>query len=191
MKEKITNTRFKTFKKIVLRTIIVLLLLLLSLGIALSLPVVQTKIAHYVTENLNKKFGTNIYVDKVEITIFGGLQLKKILVKDEKKDTLIYSDRIITSILDTKKLLDGNLIFGNLTADALTVNIKTYKGDTDTNLDKFIAAFDDGKPTSGKFLMTSDKMTLKNCKFRIYKISRKRRYVFCGSTPFWLFRQRV
>ena len=166
MKEKITNTRFKTFKKIVLRTIIVLLLLLLSLGIALSLPVVQTKIAHYVTENLNKKFGTNIYVDKVEITIFGGLQLKKILVKDEKKDTLIYSDRIITSILDTKKLLDGNLIFGNLTADALTVNIKTYKGDTDTNLDKFIAAFDDGKPTSGKFLMTSDKMTLKNCKFR-------------------------
>ena len=143
-----------------------LLLLLLSVGIALSLPIVQTKIAHYVTENLNKKFGTNIYVDKVEITIFGGLQLKKILVKDEKKDTLIYSNRIITSILDTKKLLDGNLIFGSLTADALTVNVKTYKGDSDTNLDKFIAAFDDGKPASGKFLMTSDKMTLKNCRFR-------------------------
>lgn len=143
-----------------------LLLLLLSLGIALSLPVVQTKIAHYVTENLNKKFGTNIYVDQVEVTIFGGVQLKKVLIKDEKKDTLIYSKRLITSILDTKKLLDGNLIFGNLTADALTVNVKTYKGDTDTNLDKFIAAFDDGKPASGKFLMTSDKMTLKNCRFR-------------------------
>jgi hypothetical protein len=166
LKEKITKNRFKTLKKIVLRTIIVLLLLLLSFGVALSLPVVQTKIAHYVTENLNKKFGTNIFVDKVEVTIFGGVQLKKVIVKDEKKDTLIYSNRIITSILDTKKLLDGNLIFGNLTADALTVNIKTYKGDTDSNLDKFIAAFDDGKPASGKFLMTSDKMTLLNCKFR-------------------------
>lgn len=166
MKEKKINTRFKTFKKIVLRTTIALLLLLLCLGIALSLPVVQTKIAHYVTENLNKKFGTDIYVDQVEVTIFGGVQLKKVLVKDEKKDTLIYAKRLITSILDTKKLIDGNLIFGSLTADALILNVKTYKGDKDTNLDKFVAAFDDGKPTSGKFLMTSDKMTLKNCRFR-------------------------
>ncbi len=166
MKEKITNTRFKTLKKIVFSTIIVLLLLLLSLGIALSLPVVQTRIAHYITLNLNQKYGTNIYVDKVEVTVFGGVQLKKVLVKDQKKDTLFYAKRIITSILDTKKLLDGNLIFGNVTADELTVNVKTYKGETDTNLDKFIDAFDDGKPTSGKFLMTSKKMILKNCKFR-------------------------
>ena len=117
MKEKITNTRFKTLKKIVLSTIIVLLLLLLSLGIALSLPVIQTRIAHYITLNLNQKYGTNIYVDKVEVTVFGGVQLKKVLVKDQKKDTLFYAKRIITSILDTKKLLDGNLIFGNVTAD--------------------------------------------------------------------------
>ncbi|MFZ4106758.1 translocation/assembly module TamB domain-containing protein [Flavobacterium sp.] len=166
MKEKITNTRFKTLKKIVFGTIIVLLLLLLSLGIALSLPVVQTRIAHYITLNLNQKYGTNIYVDKVEVTVFGGVQLKKVLVKDQKKDTLFYAKRIITSILDTKKLLDGNLIFGNVTADELTVNVKTYKGERDTNLDKFIDAFDDGKPASGNFLMTSKKMILKNCKFR-------------------------
>ncbi len=166
MKEKITNTRSNTIKKIVLRSIIALLLLLFSIGIALSLPVVQTKIAHYFTEKINKKYGTNIYVDKVEVTVFGGVQLKKVFIKDEKKDTLIYAKRILTSILDTKKLLDGNLIFGNITADALTVNIKTYKGNTDTNLDKFIDAFDDGKPGTGKFLMTSNKMTLKKCRFR-------------------------
>ena len=100
------------------------------------------------------------------MTIFGGVQLKKVLVKDEKKDTLIYANRLITSILDSKTLLDGNLIFGNLTADQLTLNVTTYKGDSDTNLDKFIDAFDDGKPSTGKFLMTSNKMTLINCKFR-------------------------
>lgn len=166
MKEQITNTRVNSFNKIAIRTFLVLLLLLLSLGIALSLPVVQTKIAQYFTEKLNKQYGTDIYVDQVEVTLFGGVQLKKVLVKDEKKDTLIYANRLITSILDSKTLLDGNLIFGNLTADQLTLNVTTYKGDRDTNLDKFIDAFDDGKPSSGKFLMTSNKMTLINCKFK-------------------------
>lgn len=166
MKEKKANPRFKKIRKIVLRTFLVLLLLILISGIALSLPVVQTKIAHYVTESLNKDFGTDIYVDEVEVNIFGSVQLKKVLIKDEKKDTLIFAKRIITSVLDTKKILDGNLIFGNMTANDLTLNVKTYKGDTDTNLDKFVAAFDDGRPASGKFLMTSKKMTLKNCRFR-------------------------
>lgn len=166
MEEKKSNTRFKKVRKIILRIFLTLLVVVLTIGIALSLPVVQTKIAHYVTEKLNKDFGTDIYVDEVEVNIFGGVQLKKVLVKDEKKDTLIFANRIITNILDTKKLLDGNLIFGKMTADELTLNVKTYKGETDTNLDKFVAAFDDGKPASGKFLMTSSKITLKDCRFR-------------------------
>lgn len=166
MKEKNTNTRFKKFRKIVFRTFLALLFLLLLGGIALSLPSVQTKIAHYVTDSLNKDYGTDINVEQVEITIFGSVQLKKVFVKDEKKDTLIYADRIITSILDTKKLLDGNLYFGKMTADGLTLNVKTYKGQKDTNLDKFVAAFDDGKPASGKFRMVSNQITLKNCRFR-------------------------
>jgi TamB, inner membrane protein subunit of TAM complex len=166
LKEKKANTRLKKIRKIVLRTFLVLLLLILVSGIALSLPVVQTKIAHYVTEKLNKSYGTDINVEEVEITIFGSVQMKKVLVKDDRKDTLIFAKRINTSILDTKKLLDGNLIFGAMTANDLTLNVKTYKGEKDTNLDKFVAAFDDGKPASGKFLMTSNKMTLKNCRFR-------------------------
>ena len=166
MEEKKANTRFKKFRKIVLRTLLVLILLLLTLGIALSLPVVQTKIANYVTNDLNEQYGTDINVEQVEITIFGDVQLKKVMVKDVRKDTLIYAKRINTSILNVKKLLDGDLLFGKINADDLTLNIKTYKGERDTNLDKFIAAFDDGKKSSGKkFLMTSEKVTLTNSRF--------------------------
>ena len=168
MKEKKINTRFKTFKKVVFRTFLVLFLLLLVTGIALSLPFVQTKIAHYYTEKLNKQFGTDIYVDQVEVTIFGGVQLKKVIVKDDRKDTLIFAKRLSTSILDTNTLLNGNLIFGQMSIDGLVMNVKTYKGEKDTNLDKFVAAFDDGKPTSGKFLMTSDKIDLSNSHFTVY-----------------------
>jgi hypothetical protein len=168
LKEKKINTRFKTFKKVVFRTFLVLFLLLLVTGIALSLPFVQTKIAHYYTEKLNKQFGTDIYVDQVEVTIFGGVQLKKVIVKDDRKDTLIFAKRLSTSILDTNTLLNGNLIFGQMSIDGLVMNVKTYKGEKDTNLDKFVAVFDDGKPTSGKFLMTSDKIDLSNSHFTVY-----------------------
>jgi hypothetical protein len=138
LEEKKSNTRFKKIRKIVFRTLIVLILLLLLLGIALSLPVVQTKIAHYFTEQLNKDYGTDINVEEVEISIFGGVHLKKVLVRDEKKDTLIAASRIKTSILDIKELIDGKLIFGAIKADNLQLKVVTYKGDKETNLDKYI-----------------------------------------------------
>lgn len=148
-----------------MRTIIALILLLLLISIALSLPVVQTKIAHYATDELNKKYGTDINIDQVAITFFGGVKLKKVLIRDHHKDTLICSDRIKTSVLDFKKLVDGQLLFGDLRLDNFYLQIKTYKGEKDTNLDKFIAAFDDGTKGSGKFLMTSKNIYLTSSRF--------------------------
>jgi hypothetical protein len=126
---------------------------------------VQTKIAHYATDKLNKDYGTNINIDEVTITFFGGVKLKKVLILDHHHDTLIYSQRIKTSILDFNKLLDGKLLFGDLRFDELYLQIKNYKGEKDTNLDLFVEAFDDGKPGSGKFLMKSNNVYLKNSRF--------------------------
>lgn len=160
-----TNTGFKKFRKIVFRSIIALILLLLLVSIALSLPFVQTKIAHYATNKLNNDYGTNINIDEVAITFFGGVKLKKVLILDHHEDTLIYSQRIKTSILDLNKLLDGKLLFGDLRLDQFYLQIKNYKGEKDTNLDLFVEAFDDGKPGSGKFLMKSKNVYLKNSRF--------------------------
>ena len=160
-----TNTGFKKFRKILFRTIIGLLLLLLLISIALSLPFVQTKIAHYATDKLNEKYKTNINVDQVAITFFGGVKLKKVLVLDHHNDTLICSERIKTSISDFKQLIDGKLLFGDLRLDNFYLQIKTYKGEKETNLDKFIATFDDGKKASGKFLMTSKNIYLTKSRF--------------------------
>ena len=165
------NSKLIKVRKIVLRTLAVLLLLLLLLAFALSLPVVQTKIAHYATDKLNKDFGTNIKIDEVAITVFGGVKLKTVLVLDHHNDTLIYADRIKTSILDFKNLVDGKLRFGDLRFDDLTLNIVNYKKEKDTNLDLFVAAFDDGKPGSGKFLMTSGNVYIKNSHFTVTRAS--------------------
>jgi len=148
-----------------LRSVVIILLLLLFLGILLSLPAVQTKIGQYLTNSINEDFGTDINVEQVTFNIFGGVKLKEVLIRDHHKDTLIYANRIKTNILDFNRLLDGDLLFGDVNVSSLLFNLKQYKGEKYTNLDKFIEAFDDGKPSSGKFLMTAESMHLTESRF--------------------------
>jgi hypothetical protein len=140
----------------------------LVLGILLTLPFVQTAIAHYVTNALNEKYKININVEEVSLSVFGGMKLKKVLILDHHKDTLVYSNRIKTNILDFEKLLNVDLIFGDITAEGLYFNMKTYKKEKKSNLDVFVAAFDSGAPPSkGKFLMTATKVKITNGRYSL------------------------
>jgi hypothetical protein len=160
-----TETSFKRLKKIIFRLILGLILLLLSLGIALTLPFVQTKLAQYVTSEINKSYGTDINIDQISVTVFGGVKLKKVMIRDYRKDTLIYANRINTNILDFNKLYNGDLLFGDVRLDGLVVKMKNYKGEKDNNLDKFIAAFETGKPSTKKFLLKANTVHLTNGRY--------------------------
>jgi formylmethanofuran dehydrogenase subunit D len=138
---------------------------LLVLAITLTLPAVQTRLAKYFTESINKDFGTNISIDGVAISVFGGIKFKDVLIRDHRKDTLIYSQRIATTVLEGKRLLDGDLIFDGLDLYGLLFNLKTYKNEKETNLDKFIKAFDTGKPSTRKFLLKANKLQIHNGHF--------------------------
>lgn len=140
---------------------------MLLLGIALSLPFVQTKIARYATNTLNEDFGTNINIDKVAISIFGSVKLKGVLVLDHHGDTLVSANRIQTNVLSFKNIAKSNLQFGTLKADALTFHMKTYKGEKTSNLDVFVKAFDNGKPGSGKFRLRADDLAVSGGRFRL------------------------
>ena len=100
---------------------------MLVLFIALTLPFVQTKLAQYFVKSINEDYGLHMDIDEVQLTLFGGVKLKKVLIIDHHKDTLIYVKRINTSILGAKKILDGDLIFGDLAMDGVLFNLKTYK----------------------------------------------------------------
>ncbi len=138
---------------------------MLVLGIALSFSSVQTKIAKYFVESINKDFGINIGIDEVSVTAFGGVKLKKVLILDHHKDTLIYANRIKTNIVGAKKILDGDLIFGDIALDELLFNLKTYKNENKSNLDRFIIVFNSGKPSKKHFLMTAQKVVISNGHF--------------------------
>ena len=137
--------------------------------LVLSIPAVQTKIGKYATDRLNQDFKTNINIDKVGLAFNGDVQIKGVLIKDYKLDTLISASEIKTSIINFKNLYDGTLNFGDISLDDLVFNIKTYKDETDTNLDVFVARFDDDQPKTSKssFLMSSSDITINNGVFRM------------------------
>lgn len=165
MEEKKQITGFQRAKKILARILIFLFLFLLTLGIVLSLPVVQTKIGAMVTERLNKDFNCDIQVKQVAVTIFGSVKLKTVLIRDHKKDTLIFANRIQTDILSARELYKGNLIFGDVRINALKFYIKTYKGEKKSNLDVFVDLFETGKPATTKFLLKAKNAYIQHGRF--------------------------
>jgi hypothetical protein len=139
---------------------------LLVFAIVLTFPIVQTKLARYFTEKINADFGTNISVDEIAISVFGGVKLKKVLILDHHKDTLIFANYIKTNIKDGKKMLDGDLIFDQIKLEGLLFNLKTYKKEKQTNIDYFIDAFGTStKPSQKHFLLMANKVYLSNGHF--------------------------
>lgn len=136
----------------------------------LSIPYVQTQLGKKVTNALNKEYNTNITVGKVGVTFMGDVALKEIFIQDHHKDTLAYIGALNTSILDFKELSEGDLFFDTIEIDELDFIIKTYKGETDTSLDVFIASFDskDSMPdlTPSNFLMSAKSVAIENSRFR-------------------------
>jgi hypothetical protein len=139
---------------------------LLVLFIGLTLPSVQTALAQHFMKSINEDYGIHMEIDEVQLTLFGAVKLKKVLIIDHHKDTLIYVKRINTTVLGAKKILDGDLIFGDLAMDGVLFNLKTYKKEKKTNLDTFIDAFGTSKKPSGKhFLLTASSIDLSNGRF--------------------------
>ena len=140
---------------------------ILTLAIALQLPFVQTWIAHYATDEINKQFGTHITIDKVAITVFGSVKMKDVIIMDHHNDTLASAEKLQTNILSFKSLGQSKLYFGTIRAEHFTVHMKTYKGEKVSSLDVFIKSFDTGKPATGKFRLHSDDLYVSTGRFRL------------------------
>lgn len=164
----------KKFRKIVVRFFIGILLLILLLGILFTLPPVQTFVGKIVTKELKKATGADINVEKVAISVFLGVKLKGVLIKDHHQDTLIYSKNIQTKIIGKRKLLNGDLIFGDLKADNLTFYLTTYKGEENSNINIFVEKFENDNPKSDKpFILKAKNLKIINGRFKVENQNRK------------------
>ncbi len=145
------------------------MLLFLIVVLILSIPLVQTRLGSHVTKLLNRDFETHISIEKVGLQFNGDVELKTIYIEDYKKDTLISIKELNTSILSFPNLYKGRLIFGDIDIIDLVFNIKTYKDETETNLDVFVDKLSSKKRSAKKvdFLMSSSDVSIYNGVFNL------------------------
>ena len=146
----------------------------------LGIPAVQTKLGQYATKRINDDFKTDINIGKVGLQLNGDIELKEILIRDYKKDTLISIGELNSSIISFKNLYNSKLNFGDIDIQNLVFNLKTYQGEEDTNLDVFVDKFDDDNPRQGpsKFLFSSSDVSIENGIFRLIDENRETPKVF-------------
>ncbi len=128
----------------------------------------QTKLGKIVTDKLNKEYNTHITVAGVGLNFNGDVSLKNVLIRDHHQDTLFHVVAINASILDFKRLEEGDLLFKGIDLEGLDFKMKHYKGEKDNNLDVFVASFDSKTPskTPSTFLMTVTDVGIQNSRFR-------------------------
>lgn len=158
----------RTRLNIWVKAVIILLLLFVLLVLFCSIPRVQTSFGTYATKQINSKFGTDIRVEKIGLQFNGDIELKNILIKDHHNDTLIAIDELNSAIISFAKIQDNKLIFKDIDLYGLFFNIKTYAGETDSNLDVFINRFDqDHSKSEEPFQLRSADLSIYNSSFKL------------------------
>ena len=127
-------------------------------------------LAQYATKQINNQYGTNINIDRLRVSLISwDTTLEGVFVEDYQKDTLFYINELKTSILSVGNLAQGNLEFGDIDVDKLNFKLKTYFGESNTNLEVFVDKLDDGKPRppgTPPFALSSSNVDIKKSKFQ-------------------------
>ncbi len=127
------------------------MLLFILLVIIFLIPGVQTYTANTVSKNLNEKYGTNISIEKLKININADIQLDGALILDHKKDTLIFAQRVSTSIFNVSNLIsENNLDLSSTDVERLKFNLIVYQGENSDNLSQFLRKLENPERTDIK-----------------------------------------
>jgi hypothetical protein len=140
------------------------------LGVFLTIPIVQTSIAKRLTDKINNETGVNLHIDKVHITISGNIIIKDFIAYDQNNDTIFYGKRLQTRIKNPWNISkDNQLLLGKTHIDNLVGKIIYYKGEKNSNLDKFIDKIDgesSDKTTGQPFKLEANVIRLTNSHFQ-------------------------
>ncbi|MFK7982897.1 MAG: hypothetical protein AB8G86_23155, partial [Saprospiraceae bacterium] len=120
--------------------LLALLGLFLLLAFALTIPKVQTSVTHQVTKSLSETLNAKVQIKEVDIEFFKTTVLKGIYIEDEKKDTLIYADRLAADI-GLFSLLQRNIFLNSVTLKGAKINLARTTADSTFNFEFILKLF--------------------------------------------------
>jgi hypothetical protein len=150
--------------KFIMWVIIGNVLLLVIIAGIIQIPVVQLKVANYVTSYISSKTHTKVEIKKIHIAFPTSIVIKGLYLEDLKKDTLLYigcvsADIAFNDLFDKKIHI---LVFA-----LQDMNLKVYRTGKDSlyNYDFLLKAFSDTtnrKKAPSKWVFSIDNAGMKN-----------------------------
>jgi hypothetical protein len=125
----------------------ILIGILLLIWILIRIPAVQNKLVHYATEQASKTLKTEIKIGSVDFSPFNRFYLNDILVRDQKKDTLLFAGKLKLRITDWFFIKDKITIQYVGLSDTY---INTSRTDSIWNYKFIINALSSDKPASSQ-----------------------------------------
>ncbi len=99
---------------------------------------VQTQLANSLTQRVNENFDTAIEVGKAKINLQGKIQFDDVLIRDHRKDTLLFISRVKLNLTELEHVFQGKYDFSSLQITSPQLRIVTYKEENFSNLKQFI-----------------------------------------------------
>lgn len=136
MKSKI----IKKTLRVLLAVFLFLLIILMSSYIAIRTSYVQTRLAQYAAGILSEQLNSKIEVKGVDVAFFTSVILEGVYVEDQHQDTLFYTEKLRLNIRDIDRK-NHHLHLREAKLDNLDFFLKTYKDESDLNIQFIIDAF--------------------------------------------------
>ena len=144
------------------------------LSVLLSFSAVQTALAGLVTDRINRQYGTEIHIEKIDLSSIRNIELRSVLILDHHQDTLFSVGSLETSILNYRNLFRTNLSFGPIELRDGVFNMRTYEGDSTNNLTLFVRRFEQKEKSEKQpFRMFSESISVENVSFTLYNENKK------------------
>ncbi|WP_299012439.1 translocation/assembly module TamB [uncultured Polaribacter sp.] len=141
----------------------------------------QTKLGNYATGKINEEYGANLAIGKINLSLLGSVQLKDVQIKDHHKDTLIFVNKLSTSLLSAKKVLDKQVLLGDVILSDASYYMKTHKGEKQNNISVFLQSFVTNKPKDSlapPFVLKADNIYVQNLDFKIINENNQKPLIF-------------
>jgi len=152
----------------ILGSVLVLLCLLL---LFINLPFGKRIVKNQVQSYLQDKLKTKVTIGSIDYSLPTWIEINNIYLEDQKKDTLIYGERIKADI-DMISLIRGNTNIHELIFKTILINVNRAETDSTFNYQFVLDAFTGNKPTTqvdrdtAEMKLSMDKLLLDNVQLR-------------------------
>lgn len=134
----------KGFLYLLIGVLSLVLVLLIFINTGWGKKVVRNQVVNY----LEKKLKTKVSIASIDYSLPEWIELNNIYVEDQKKDTLLFGERLKVNI-SMFKLLKGNTDIQKVDLQNIFINLKRPENDTAFNYEFIVNAFSGNKSTTG------------------------------------------